>query len=77
MPGEQPVRGERLVVVPRGVQHHLHDAFDVAVRCHKATDIHPEAARDRGPNLDGIQHVALDSLLLTTSSVRVLRTASC
>ena len=46
--------------MPRGVQHHFNDAFDVAVRRLKAAYIHPEAARDRGAHLAGIQPFALD-----------------
>jgi hypothetical protein len=60
MPGEQPLGGERLVVVPRGVQHHFNDAFDVAVRCLNTPDIHTEAARDGGSYVAGVQLFALD-----------------
>ena len=46
--------------MPRGVQQHFNDAFNVAVRRLKAANIHPESARDRGPDLAGIQLFALD-----------------
>ena len=32
VPSEEPVGRERLIVVPGGVEHHLDDALDVAVR---------------------------------------------
>ena len=60
VPGEESVGGERLVVVARRVQHHLDDAFDVAVRGHNAPDIHPEAARDGGAHLLSVQRLAFD-----------------
>ena len=31
MPGKQPLVGERLIVVARGVEHHFDDALDIAV----------------------------------------------
>ena len=60
MPPEEPLRRQRLVVVLRRVQHHLHDAFDVTVRRLQPADVDPEPARDRRAHLVGVQLLAFD-----------------
>ena len=77
VPAKQPLRGQRLVVALCRVEHHLHDAFDVAVgglsdrRCPCRAGARPTSAPGRrrafSPSI---------SLLFSTSSVSVRRTAS-
>ena len=40
VPGKEPVPGEWLSIVARGVQHHFDDALDIAVRRDQPADIH-------------------------------------
>ena len=49
-----------LIVVPRRVEHHLDNAFDLAVRRFDAADIDAETTRDRGTHLARVQCLALD-----------------
>ncbi len=60
MPPEQAFRCQRLVVVLRRVQHHLHDAFDVTVRRLQPADVDSEPASDRRAHLLGVQLLAFD-----------------
>ena len=60
MPGEQPLGRERLLVVARGVEHHLDDALDMAVGGLQPADVHAETAGDRGADLLGVQLLAFD-----------------
>ena len=60
MPCEQPLGGERLVVMARGVEHHLDDALDVAVCRLEGADVHAEAAGDGGADLFGVELFAFD-----------------
>ena len=60
MPAEEALRGQRLVVVLRRVQHHLDDAFDVTVRRLQPADIDSEPTRDRRADLVGVQLLAFD-----------------
>jgi hypothetical protein len=60
VPAEEALHGQRLVVVLRRVQHHLHDAFDVTVCRSQPADIHPEPTRDRRADLIGVQLLAFD-----------------
>ena len=60
MPGEKAFGVEGLIIFARSVEHHLHDAFDVAIRRFQSSNIHAEAARDGGTNLGGIEDFSLD-----------------
>jgi hypothetical protein len=60
VPREQPFGGKRLVIVARRVEHHFDDAFDVAVSRLECTDVHPQAARYRGPHLFCVKLLALN-----------------
>src|SRR5258708_33854492 len=60
MPLEQPLGGERLGIVTGCIQHHLDDAFDVAVGRLERAYINAEAAGDGGTDLFGVQPLALD-----------------
>jgi len=55
VPREEPLVSERLLVVARGVEHHLNDAFDVAVHRDEAGDIDPQTPRDRRADLIRIE----------------------
>jgi hypothetical protein len=43
-----------------GVKHHFDDAFDVAVCGLEGSDIHAKPPGDRGPDLRGVEFLALD-----------------
>ena len=60
MPGEQAVLGERRRKVLGRVEHHLDHAVDVAVRRGEGSDIHAEAAGDRGSHLILVEQFAFD-----------------
>ena len=60
MPSEQPLDGQRLVVVTRCAEHHLDIAFDFAVRLFQAAGIHAQTACDRRTDLSRIQPLAFD-----------------
>ncbi|MDR6954772.1 hypothetical protein J2X65_004148 [Ancylobacter sp. 3268] len=60
MPAEQPLRGQWLLIVLRGIEHHFHDAFDMAIGGDQAGNIHAEAAGDRGTDLFPVKHLAFD-----------------
>ena len=60
MPSEEPFVGEWLVVMARGVKHHFDDAFDVTVCGLEGSDIHAEPPGNRGPDLRGVEFLALD-----------------
>jgi len=60
MPRKEPFSVERLVVVARGVEHHFHDAFDVAVGGFERANIHAEASGKRGPDLFRVQLLPFD-----------------
>jgi hypothetical protein len=59
MPSEEPFVGEGLVVMAGGVEHHFDDAFDVAVGGLEYSGIHAEPPGDRGPDLRGVEFLAL------------------
>ena len=44
----------------RGIQHHFHDAFDVAVGGLEGADVYPQAPGDGGTDLPGIELFAFD-----------------
>ena len=46
MPPEQPFIRQRLVISLRGVEHHLHHTFDMAVGGLQGADVHSEATGD-------------------------------
>src|SRR5260221_13161335 len=60
MPAEEPVRGERLVVPARGIEHHLDDPLDMAIRRLECSDIDSEAAADPRTDLFRVELVSLD-----------------
>ena len=60
VPAEQPLLGQRLGVVLRGVEHHLDDALNVAVRRRQRADIHAETPGDGGAHLIPVEDFALD-----------------
>lgn len=60
VPAEQPLVGQRRVEVPRGVEHHLDDALDVAIDRRECGCLHAEPAGERGSHLPGVQALALD-----------------
>ena len=60
MPAEQPLVRQRLVIAARGVEHHLDDAFDVAVRGLEAADVEAQTPRHRRADLFGIELLTFD-----------------
>jgi hypothetical protein len=60
MPAEQSFGGQWLVVVARGIEHHLDDAFDVAVCGLQRADIHAEPPGDGRAHLPGVEILPLD-----------------
>lgn len=60
MPAEQALLGQRLVVLLRRVEHHLHDAVDVAVGTLEADDLEPQAPGHPRAHLVGVEPLALD-----------------
>ena len=60
MPRKQPFFRQGLGVVPGGVERHLDDAVDVAVRRWKAADIQTEALCNRRAHLVGGEYFSLD-----------------
>ena len=60
MPAQQALLCQRLGVVLRGFERHLHDAFDAAVRGDQAGDVHAQPTRYGGPDLSGIEELAFD-----------------
>src|SRR5690606_27983004 len=48
VPAKQALGGERLVVVLGGVEHHVHDAFHMAVCRGQCANVHPKPACDGG-----------------------------
>ena len=46
--------------VPRRVQHHLDDAFDITIRPPDTAGVHAETPRDRGSDLCRVELLALD-----------------
>jgi len=55
MPGEEPLGGQRLVIVARGVEHHLDNPFDGAVSGFEAPNIHSKTTGNRGSDLFGVE----------------------
>jgi len=51
LPVEQALGGQRFVVAPRRVQHHLDDTLHIPIRPTDAPGVHAETPRDRGPDL--------------------------
>jgi hypothetical protein len=49
-----------LIVFPRCIEHHFDNVFDIAICRFERTYINPEAPRDRGPDLLGVQLFAFD-----------------
>jgi hypothetical protein len=60
VPADEALHRQRLVVVLCRVQHHLHDAFDVAIHWLQPADVDSEAPRDGRSDLIGVQLLALD-----------------
>ena len=60
VPGEQPLLGQGLAVVPGGVERHLDDAVDVAIRHRQAAGIQTETACDGRAHLIASEHFAFD-----------------
>ena len=60
MPAEQPLIRQRPVIVARGVEHHLDDAFDVAIRGLEAADVQAQTPRHRRADLFGVELLAFD-----------------
>src|SRR3546814_3785328 len=52
--------GQRLGIVLRGVQHHFHDALDVAICFDQTADVHAETAGDGGAHLLPVQYLAFN-----------------
>jgi hypothetical protein len=46
--------------VPRGVQHHFHDALYVSIHRLEAANVHPKPARNGGTDLARVQSLAFD-----------------
>jgi len=60
VPAEEALHGQRLLIVLRRVQHHLHDAFNVKVRRLQPADIDSEPTCDRRADLFSVQLLAFD-----------------
>jgi len=60
LPGKQPVFCERLRIITRCIQHHLDNAFDIAVGGHQSANIHSESPGNGKTNLIPVQLFTLD-----------------
>lgn len=60
VPAEKAFRSQRLVVLLRRVQHHLHGSVDMTVRRLQPADVDSESTRDRGAHQLGVQLFAFD-----------------
>jgi hypothetical protein len=60
MPRKEPFGCERLVIVAGSVEHHFNDALDIAVDGSECTNIHAEAAGNRGSDLFSVKLFPLD-----------------
>ena len=71
MPREQTFRGKGLIVIPGGVEHHLHDALDVTVRQGGDVGVPAVAQREPGPAA-----LALTSIARTVAARMSVRAAA-
>src|SRR5437667_4518097 len=60
MPAKQPFRSDRLIEVPRRIEHHFDNAFDTAVHDVDAGRVHAQTARDRGTDLRRVELLPFD-----------------
>jgi hypothetical protein len=60
MPAEETLFRQGLEVSLSSVEHHLYHAFDVTVGWCQGSDVEPQAARNGGANLIGIEDLTLD-----------------
>jgi hypothetical protein len=60
VPVEESLRGQRLFVIARGIQHHLHHALDVPVGWRQSADVDSQLPLNRRPDLVRIQSFAFD-----------------
>lgn|SRR5579883_1461259 len=60
MPGTEPAGSKGLVIVARGIEHHLDDTLHVTVRRFQGAGIHAQAPGDRRPDLFGVQLLSFD-----------------
>ena len=60
VPSEQPFGAQRLGIALGRIEHHLDDAFDIAVAGNQSGNVHAEAAGNRGAHLLAIEMLALD-----------------
>src|SRR5438132_1247858 len=60
MPTKQSLFREFVLKSLRGVEHHLDDAFDVAVGGRQGRGLDPQATGNRGPDLVLVQDFAFD-----------------
>src|SRR5437867_1108902 len=66
MPAKQPFRSDRLIEVPRRIEHHFDNAFDTAVHDVDAGRVHAQTARDRGTDLRRVELLPFDFAALIT-----------
>ena len=64
MPPEQPIRRERLVVAPRGVEHHFDNAVHAAVHDVDTGHVHAETAGEGRADLFLLELLAFDGAAL-------------
>ena len=60
MPTEQPFLSQRIGKMLRGIQHHFHHAFNIAISGDCARDVDAQPPRNRRAHLIGIQNLALN-----------------
>ena len=60
MPGEQPLIGQGRRIILGRVEHHLDDAFDVAIGRHKPSDVRAEMTREGRAHLFLVEQLAFD-----------------
>jgi hypothetical protein len=60
MPTEEPLPGQRFVVSPGGIEGHLHDPVDPAVRRLQPADVYTEPPGERGTDPGHIEDYPLD-----------------
>src|ERR1700722_8977657 len=60
MPAEQPFSGELISEFLGGVEHHLNNAFDMAVSRRQGRGFHSEPARNRGADFSLVENFTFD-----------------
>jgi hypothetical protein len=60
LPGEQALGGQGRGTARRGVQHHIHDPFDMAIHRGQRADLHAQAAGDGRTHRLCVEPLALD-----------------